>query len=152
MQGSPTGLRAEMQLRDTSSCGLTAHCHCPDAASAKTVASAPGPTVRVTAASPATTARSATAAAWLATTETAAGRSAPPAAGITNPVTTKLEGAGGVTQDGRDPGVCSGHHGAVLTFHSMLLCYVGCAETVGVRLMSTGSENSQMCSQFPFLR
>lgn len=100
-----------------SSCGLTAHFHCPDAASAKTVRSAPGPTVRVTAASPATTARSATAGAWLATMETAAGKSAP-AAGITNPVTTKLENAQGVTQDGRDPGVCFRQHVALQSVYS----------------------------------
>lgn len=60
--------------------------------------------VRVTAVSPATTARSATVGAQPATMETAAGKSAP-AAGITNPVTTKLASAGAVSQDGRDPGV-----------------------------------------------
>lgn len=80
------------------------HFHCPDAASAKTAKSAPRPTVRVTAVSPATTARSATVAAQPATMETAAGKSAP-AAGITNPVTIKQGSAGAVIQDGRDPGV-----------------------------------------------
>lgn len=73
-------------------------------ASAKAVASAPGPTARVTAVSPATTARSATVGAQLVTMETAAGKSVP-TAGITNPVTTKLGSVGAVTQDGRDPGV-----------------------------------------------
>lgn len=66
----------------------------------------------MTAASQATTAHSATVRAWLATMETAAGKSAP-AAGITNPVTTKLENAQDVTQDGRDPGVCFRQHVAI---------------------------------------
>lgn len=77
--------------------------HCADVASAKTVGSAPGQTVHVTAVSPATLAHSATSCAQLVTMETVAGKSVP-AAGIANPVNTKLGSAGAVTQDGRDPG------------------------------------------------
>lgn len=76
--------------------------------------SAPAPTVRATAASPATTARSATVGAWLASTEMAAGKSVH-AAGKTNLVTTELGSARGVTQDGWDPGGSFKQHVAIQT-------------------------------------